>query len=84
MAKNSRRPRPEIVGLLGVALDAKDGQKRITRNEEIVLVGGSEETHAVMQDVSIKVNESLRERGKRLRDAEADEVADLLREALDS
>ena len=81
MIDKSPRPKREVIGLLGVGLDNQDGQKRLTRNEDILLVGGSQETHECMQEVSIRVNESLRERGKRLRDAESQEVLDLLRQA---
>jgi hypothetical protein len=77
------RSKPEVVGLLGVGLDNKDEHKRITRSEEMLLVGGSEETHARMQDVAIRFSQSLRDRGKTLREASVDEVADLLRDALD-
>ncbi len=69
--------------MLGVGLDNDDGHRRITRNEDILLVGGTQETHERMQEISIKLNESLRERGKRLRDAEPGEVLDLLQRATD-
>jgi len=75
--------KPEVVGLLGVGLDNQDGHKRITHGEEFMLVGGSEDTHERMQDVVIRVTESLKDRGKRLRDAEPIEVVDLLRDAVE-
>ena len=75
--------KPEVVGLLGVGLDNQDGHKRITHGEEFLLVGGSEDTHERMQDVVIRVTESLKDRGKRLRDAEPIEVVDLLRDAVE-
>ena len=75
--------KPEIVGLLGIGLDHQDGHKRITQGEEFLLVGGSEETHEHMQDVAIRFEESLKERGKRLRDAAPREVIDLLNKAMD-
>jgi hypothetical protein len=73
----------EVIGLLGVGLDNSDGHKRVTRGDDFVLVGGSQETHERMQDVVIQVTESLQDRGKRLRDAEARELLDLLHKALD-
>ena len=73
--------KPEVLGLLGVGLDNDDGHQRITRAEEILLVGGSEGTHERMQDVAIRLTESLKERGKRLRDASPEEVVDLLHKA---
>ncbi len=79
-AKNNK---PELVGLLGVGLDSDDGHQRITEGEEFLLVGGSEETHERMQDVAIHFEESLQQRGKRLRDASPEEVIDLLRKAAD-
>ena len=38
--------------MLGVGLDNQDGQKRITKGENFVLVGGSEETHERMTETS--------------------------------
>ena len=78
-AKNDR----QVVGLIGVGLDGEDGQLRLTRNEDILVLGGSSATHERLQDVSIKFNESLREQGKRLPDAEVQEVIELLRQAFE-
>lgn len=83
MARKKPADKPEVIGLLGVGLDNQDGHKRITQGDEFMLLGGSEDTHERMQDVVIRVTESLKERGKRLRDAEPLEVADLLRDAVD-
>jgi hypothetical protein len=69
--------------LIGVGLDNQDGHKRVTQGEEFLLVGGSEETHEQMQDVAIHVTESLKNKGKRLQDAEFQEVIDLVQRALD-
>ena len=73
----------EVVGFFGVGLDGKDGHARITRSEHFFLVGGSEETHERMQDVAIHVTESLKTKGKRLQDAEIQELLDLVQMALD-
>ena len=64
--------------LLGVAFDAEDGQKRITRGENFLLAGGSHETHAVMQETTIKINEQLADRGKRLEDVSINELRDII------
>ena len=79
----SKKNKPEVVGLLGVGLDNSDGHKRVTRTAEVLLVGGSEETHEQMQDVAIRFGESLKNRGKRLQDASVEEVIDLLHKAHD-
>ena len=52
--------------LLGLGLDNKDGHTRITSGENFKLVGGSEETHGVMQEKAIKMNEHLKYHGKTL------------------
>ena len=74
---------PQVMGLLGVGLDNDDGHKRVTKADDILLVGGSQETHERMQDVAIHFGESLEQRGKRLQDASVDEVIDLLHKAFD-
>jgi hypothetical protein len=66
--------------LLGLAFDAEDGHRRITRGDNFLLCGGSEETHGVMQETAIKVNEQLADRGKRLEDVSARELGDIFRE----
>jgi hypothetical protein len=72
---------PTVEGVLGVGLDGDDGQKRITRTPEMVLVGGSRETHERMQEVAIRFGEALEKRGKSLPEASVREVIDLIREA---
>lgn len=67
--------------MLGVGLDADDGQKRLTRGQDFVLAGGSQETHERMQETMIKVTEKLGAKSKRLRDASPEELSDLLAEA---
>ena len=69
-----------MAGLLGLAFDAKDGHKRITRGNNFFLAGGSEETHGLMRDTILKVNEELDARGLELADVSADELRDLLNE----
>jgi hypothetical protein len=73
----------QVLGLLGIGLDNRDGHKRVTRNEHFLLVGGSPETHESMQEIAIRFSGSLKERGKRLQDASVDEVIDMLHEATD-
>jgi hypothetical protein len=76
-----RKKEPTVEGVLGVGLDGTDGQKRITRTSEMVLVGGSRETHERMQEVAIRFGEVLEKRGKSLGKTSVREVIDLLREA---
>ena len=78
-----RKPRPEgpeIVGFLGIGLDA-DGHRRVTKADHFLLVGGSAETHERMQETVVKFEEALDKSGKRLGDVSPQEAAELLREA---
>lgn len=75
---------PAVTGVLGVGLDNADGHKRLTRGNDFLLAGGSEETHARMQETMIKVTEKLTDRGKRIRDASPDELRDLISDAAGS
>ena len=70
-----------VAGLLGLAFDAKDGHKRITRGRNFLLAGGSEETHGLMRETILKVNERLDERGVNLADVSAEELRELLNES---
>jgi hypothetical protein len=63
--------------LVGLAFDAADGHTRLTRGKNFVLAGGSEETHGVMQETAVKINEHLDNRGKRLEDLSIGELRDI-------
>ena len=71
------KPAPKSSALLGVAFDNDDGHTRLTRGDYFVLVGGSQETHAVMQETALKINEHLDRQGKRLEDASVKELRDI-------
>ena len=63
--------------MLGLGFDSKDGHVRITKGENFRLVGGSEETHEMMQEKAIKFNERLKQRGKTLEEVSKDEFLDI-------
>ena len=73
-AKNKKVPRKTI--LLGVGLDS-DGHKRVTTGPNFALVGGSQETHEVMTEKVIKINEKLASKGKQLENVSAEEFDDI-------
>jgi hypothetical protein len=77
---NSRdkKPRRKTV-LLGVGLDS-DGHKRLTTGPNFALVGGTKETHEVMTEKVIKVNEKLAAKGKQLEDVSHEEFEDIAHE----
>jgi hypothetical protein len=80
MAREKER-QVRIAGFLGVGLDK--GEKRITRSEHFLLVGGSAETHERMQDTAIRFGEALEKRGKPLQETSVEEAVDLLRESIE-
>jgi hypothetical protein len=81
MSSKRRITERRVAGLLGLAFDADDGQKRITRGKNFLLAGGSEETHGLMRDTIVKVTETLDERGINLTDVSVEELRELLDEA---
>jgi hypothetical protein len=77
----SRRKQSQSrAALLGLAFDADDGHKRITRGPNFLLAGGSQETHGVMQETAIKINERLDRAGKQLADVSVHELRDIIAE----
>lgn len=76
MANASKKKSKKKAVLLGVGLDS-DGHKRLTKGPNFVLVGGSEETHEVMTEKAIKINEKLAQRGKQLEEVGGDEFDDI-------
>ena len=71
-----KKPRRKAV-MLGLGLDS-DGHKRLTTGPNFILAGGSEETHEVMTEKAIKINEKLATKGKQLEEVsheEFDEIA---------
>jgi len=70
--------------LLGLAFDNDDGHTRLTRGKNFVLLGGSQETHAVMQETAVKINERLDKQSKRLEDVSIRELRTICREVAES
>ena len=71
---NKKKRRRAI--MLGVGLDS-DGHKRITQGHNFALVGGSHETHEVMTEKAIKINERLAAKGKQLEEVSHEEFDDI-------
>ncbi|MGV3773002.1 MAG: hypothetical protein ACO1QB_08875 [Verrucomicrobiales bacterium] len=62
--------------LLGLGLDS-DGHKRVTTGPNFALVGGSKETHEVMTEQVIKINEKLSAKGKTIESVSSQEFDDI-------
>lgn len=76
MANASKKNRRRKAVLFGVGLDS-DGHKRLTTGPNFVLVGGSQETHEVMTEKVVRINEKLAARGKNLDTVSHDEFDDV-------
>ena len=62
--------------MLGLGLDS-DGHKRVTTGPNFALVGGSKETHEVMTEKALKINEKLKSKGKALEEVSHEEFDDI-------
>lgn len=70
--------------MLGLAFDNDDGHTRLTRGKNFFLVGGTQETHGLMQETAVKINERLDKQGKRLEEVSVRELRDICCEVVDS
>ncbi len=76
MAKSSGKSKKNKAMLLGVGLDS-DGHKRLTTGPNFALIGGTKETHEVMTEKAIKINEKLKAKGKALDEVSRDEFDEI-------
>jgi hypothetical protein len=79
MAKPQNKKSRRKAVLLGVGMDS-DGHKRVTTGPNFALIGGTEETHEVMTEKAIKINERLKARGKQLEEVGSQEFDDIANE----
>ncbi len=76
MADANKKHRRRKSMMLGLGFDS-DGHKRLTTGHNFVLVGGTEETHQVMTEKVIKINEKLSAKGKQLEEVTREEMDDI-------
>ena len=76
MANVSKKKGRRKAVMLGLGLDS-DGHKRLTSGPNFVLMGGSEETHEVMTEKVLKINEKLVAKGKQLEEVSKEEFEDI-------
>ena len=79
MSNTSKKPKQRKAVMLGVGLDS-DGHKRLTTGPNFVLVGGSAETHGVMTEKVVKINEKLARKGKQLEEVSREEMDEIAHE----
>jgi hypothetical protein len=80
-AKRASRKR-RVSGLLGVGLDSRDGHRRITKGDDFLLLGGSQETHERMTDIVLRMRERLKRTGRSFGQLSPREFEDLGRDCL--
>ena len=76
MANATKRKFQKRALMLGLGLDS-DGHKRMTTGPNFLLLGGSEDTHQVMTEKAIKINEKLNAAGKRLESVSHEEFEEI-------
>jgi hypothetical protein len=76
MANVSKKKPHRKAVMLGLGLDS-DGHKRLTTGTNFVLMGGTEETHEVMTEKAIKINERLNAKGKQLEEVSREEFEEI-------
>lgn len=79
MSKSSGKKQPARKGkalLLGVGLDS-DGHQRVTTGPNFALVGGTQETHELMTEKAIKINEKLSAKGRTMNSVSREEFDDI-------
>ena len=76
---------PKSAALLGLAFDNEDGHTRLTRGKNpFCWWEGAQETHAVMQETAVKINEHLDKRSIRLEDVPVGELRKICRDVVES
>ncbi len=77
MADSSKKKKPRKKALMvGLGLDS-DGHKRVTKGSNFYLAGGTEETHELMTEKAMKINEKLAAKGKQLEEVSREEFDDI-------
>jgi hypothetical protein len=71
------RPRRLRAAIIGLGFDGRDRPHRLSTGANGLLVGGSAETHAEMQDVLLRLEGELDRRGRRLADVPPVELAEI-------
>lgn len=74
---SSTRPRRIRAAFIAFGLDGRDDDHHVTRSAQGMIVGGSAETHAEIQETMLRLEEELDRCGQSLGDLDPDELAEL-------
>lgn len=69
--------------LYGIAPPSKDGHTRLTRAEDFEVIGGSQEVHEKLREITTKVDEGIKKTGRRIKEVSAQELGERIQEAVD-
>jgi hypothetical protein len=81
-AAKSARKRGTEGGVLGLGLDGSDGHQRVTKGDDFLLLGGSEQTHGRMQDLVLRMSEKLKRKGKSFHELSRTDFENLVRDSI--
>ena len=77
MQQTNPRPRRLRAAFIGFGLDDGDDQQRLTRGDQSLILGGSAETHAELQQTALRMELELERLGQGLGDLNPVELAEL-------
>jgi hypothetical protein len=75
--QSSPRPRRLKAAFIGFGLDNQDGQSRLTRSDQCMVLGGSAETHDELRETVLRMELELDRQGQVLGDLSPIELAEL-------
>jgi len=70
-------PRRLRAAIIGFGLDGRDDHQRLSTGDQGVLVGGSEETHAEMLEMMLRLESELERLGQGLADVTPSQLAEI-------
>jgi len=73
-----RAEQRRVVGLLGVGFDHEDGHIRVTKSDHSQVVMGSSESHKILQNMCLEIEEAVRLSGRELNDYTPEELMKLV------
>ena len=77
MTQPEASPRRLRAAIIGFGLDGHDDPQRLSTGEQCLLVGGSEETHAEMLEIMLRLESELERRNQTLADVTPVELAEI-------
>ena len=77
MTQPEAGPRRLRAAIIGFGLDGHDDPQRLSTGDQCLLVGGSEETHAEMLEIMLRLESELERLNQNLADMTPEELAEI-------